>query len=92
MIKSISLTDFRNHIACRINTSGRHNIIITGPNGAGKTAILEAISMLSGDRGMRGASMTDIARFAADADGNNRLSAVDCARIQGAVLGTALAW
>ena len=29
MIKSISLTDFRNHTACRINTSGRHNIIIT---------------------------------------------------------------
>ena len=70
MIKSISLTDFRNHIACRINTSGRHNIIITGPNGAGKTAILEAISILSGDRGMRGASMTDIARF----DGNGGFS------------------
>ena len=70
MIKSISLTDFRNHTACRINTSGRHNIIITGPNGAGKTAILEAISMLSGDRGMRGASMSDIARF----DGNGGFS------------------
>lgn len=66
MIKSISLIDFRNHTACRINTFGRHNIIITGSNGAGKTAILEAISMLSGDRGMRGASMSDIARF----DGN----------------------
>ena len=63
MIKSISLTDFRNHCLCRINTENRHNIIITGPNGAGKTAILEAVSMLSGERGMRGASMTDIARF-----------------------------
>ncbi len=63
MIKSISLTDFRNHIACRINTNNRHNVIITGPNGAGKTAILEAISMLSGERGMRSASMSDIARF-----------------------------
>ncbi|MBR4891605.1 MAG: AAA family ATPase [Alphaproteobacteria bacterium] len=63
MIKSISLTDFRNHTMCRINTNSRHNIIITGPNGAGKTAILEAVSMLSGDRGMRGASMQDIARF-----------------------------
>ena len=63
MINSISLTDFRNHCMCRINTAGRHNVIITGPNGAGKTAILEAISMLSGDRGMRGAAMSDIARF-----------------------------
>ena len=63
MIKSISLTDFRNHAMCRVITYDRRNVIITGPNGAGKTAILEALSMLSGDRGMRGAQMSDIARF-----------------------------
>ena len=63
MINVLTLTDFRNHAAARINTMGRANIIITGPNGAGKTAILEAVSMLSGDRGMRGADMKDIARF-----------------------------
>ena len=63
MINTISLTDFRNHSMCRITTHGHNNIIITGPNGAGKTAILEAISILSGDRGMRGAQMSDIARF-----------------------------
>lgn len=63
MIESISLTDFRNHTMCRITTHNRRNVIITGPNGAGKTAILEAISMLSGERGMRGAQMSDIARF-----------------------------
>lgn len=63
MINSISLTDFRNHAMCRIETHGRHNIIITGPNGAGKTAILEAVSMLGGERGMRGANMGDMARF-----------------------------
>lgn len=63
MIKSISLTDFRNHTMCRVETHNRRNVIITGPNGAGKTAILEALSMLSGDRGMRGAQMSDIARF-----------------------------
>ncbi len=63
MINQLTLTDFRNHIMCRITTGGGANIIITGPNGAGKTAILEAISMLSGDRGMRGAPMSEIARF-----------------------------
>lgn len=63
MIETITLTDFRNHTASRIQTHGRHNIIITGPNGAGKTAILEAVSILSGDRGMRGAAMPDMARF-----------------------------
>lgn len=63
MIESLILTDFRNHISCRVETDGRHNVIITGPNGAGKTAIIEAVSMLGGDRGMRGAPMSDIARF-----------------------------
>lgn len=63
MIETLSLSDFRNHKMCRIHTRGRRNIIITGPNGAGKTAILEAVSILSGDRGMRGAPMTEIARF-----------------------------
>ena len=63
MIASLSLTDFRNHVMCRVVTHGRHNVIIIGPNGAGKTAILEAISMLAGERGMRGAQMCDIARF-----------------------------
>lgn len=63
MIENVTLTDFRNHSMCRIDTAGRRNIIITGPNGAGKTAILEAVSMLSGDRGMRGAPMNEIARF-----------------------------
>lgn len=63
MINVLSLTDFRNHSASRIITSGHRNVIITGPNGAGKTAIIEAVSMLSGDRGMRGAQMSDLARF-----------------------------
>ena len=63
MIETLVLTDFRNHTMCRIKTHGRKNVIVVGPNGAGKTAILEALSILSGDRGMRGAQMTDIARF-----------------------------
>jgi len=63
MIETITLTDFRNHRHCRIDTRGAHNVIITGPNGAGKTAVIEAVSMLSGDRGLRGAPMTDVARF-----------------------------
>lgn len=68
MINTLTLTDFRNHAGGRINTMGRGNVIITGPNGAGKTAILEAVSMLSGDRGMRGADMREVARF--NASGN----------------------
>lgn len=68
MIETLVLTNFRNHTMCRIKTHGRKNVIITGPNGAGKTAILEALSILSGDRGMRAAPMTDIARFGGAGD------------------------
>ncbi len=71
MIQSLVLTDFRNHTISRLTLSGRKNIIITGPNGSGKTAILEAVSMLGGDRGLRGAPMTDVARF----DGSGGFSA-----------------
>ena len=63
MIKILTLTDFRNHKTSRIDTHDAKNIIIIGENGAGKTAILEAISMLSGDKGMRGDDMSDIACF-----------------------------
>ena len=73
MIEILTLYNFRNHASARINTYGKHNVIITGPNGAGKTAILEAVSMLSGDRGLRGAPITDVARF--NGDGNFSIKA-----------------
>lgn len=63
MIKSLVLSDFRNHFSCKIDVKNHSNIVITGPNGAGKTAVLEAVSMLSGNRGMRAADMADIAKF-----------------------------
>ena len=63
MINQITLTDFRNHASSRIKTEGCKNVIITGLNGAGKTAILEAISLLSGERGLRNADTQTLARF-----------------------------
>ncbi|MDR1361088.1 MAG: DNA replication and repair protein RecF [Rickettsiales bacterium] len=63
MINSLTLTDFRNHEHFRINTNGCRNIAITGPNGSGKTAVLEALSMLGGNSGFRGAPICDMARF-----------------------------
>ena len=67
MIKQIILTNFRNHICSKIKIDDCKNIVITGLNGAGKTAILEAISLLSGERGLRGADIQTMARF--DGDG-----------------------
>ena len=63
MITQITLTDFRNHSCSRITVGDFKNIVITGLNGAGKTAILEALSLLSGERGLRGADMQTMARF-----------------------------
>ena len=76
MISRLILTNFRNHISCRFTTGTHRNIIITGANGTGKTAIIEAVSMLAGDRGMRGVPMTDIARF--DGDGGFSVIAELC--------------
>ena len=70
MIQQITLTNFRNHECSRITVGNAKNIIITGLNGAGKTAVLEAISLLSGERGLRGADMLNLARF----DGNGGFS------------------
>jgi len=67
MINQITLTNFRNHISSRIKIDNAKNIIITGLNGAGKTAILEAVSLLCGERGLRGSEIQDLARF--DGDG-----------------------
>jgi len=66
MIQQITVTNFRNHTSSRIITDGYKNIIITGLNGAGKTALLEAISLLSGERGLRGAETQMMARFNGD--------------------------
>lgn len=66
MINQITLTNFRNHTCSRIKINGAGNIIIIGDNGAGKTAILEAISLLSGERGLRGVDIQMLPRFNGD--------------------------
>lgn len=60
-IQRLLLTDFRNHAEAIIQP-GPQFIILTGENGAGKTNILEAVSLLAPGRGLRGASLSAIAR------------------------------
>ena len=60
-LRELKLSHFRSHKAARLETDGRP-IAIYGPNGAGKTNILEAISMLSPGRGLRRASVDEMAR------------------------------
>ena len=58
MIRHISrlrLTAFRNYASAALDLDQRH-VVLTGPNGSGKTNLLEAVSVLSPGRGLRGAS------------------------------------
>src|SRR4051812_3157467 len=60
-VARLSLSDFRSYPDAVI-APGPGFVILTGENGAGKTNLLEAISLLSPGRGLRGASLTDMAR------------------------------
>ena len=57
----LQLSHFRSHRLARIEVDPRP-VAIYGPNGAGKTNILEAISLLSPGRGLRGSSAEDMTR------------------------------
>lgn len=60
-LQSLTLSHFRSHKRVSIETDGRP-IAIYGANGVGKTNILEAISLLSPGRGMRRATVDEMAR------------------------------
>lgn len=60
-LSRLSLTDFRSYAEALINP-GRGMVVLTGDNGAGKTNVLEALSLLSPGRGLRGASLSEMAR------------------------------
>jgi DNA replication and repair protein RecF len=61
MITRLSLSDFRSY-ADALMAPGPSLVVLTGENGAGKTNVLEAVSLLSPGRGLRGASLADMAR------------------------------
>lgn len=61
MIARLSLTDFRNH-ADSVIVAPPGFVVLAGDNGAGKTNILEALSLLAPGRGLRRASLSDMAR------------------------------
>ena len=58
---SLTLIDFRSYERAELTAAGR-SVYLFGPNGAGKTNLLEAISLFSPGRGMRGASLAELGR------------------------------
>src|SRR3546814_13966008 len=59
-VSRLSLSDFRSYADALI-TPGAGFVVLTGENGAGKTNVLEAVSLLSPGRGLRGATLSEMA-------------------------------
>jgi DNA replication and repair protein RecF len=82
----LTLTDFRSYAALRLDAP-TGLIALTGPNGVGKTNLLEAISLLTPGRGLRGADFPSIGK--SDGKGGWAASAIVSAGENETQLGTA---
>lgn len=60
-LQSLTLTDYRSYAVAELRPDGQ-SVFLFGPNGAGKTNLLEAISLLSPGRGLRGAPLSEVGR------------------------------
>ena len=61
-VSRLTLTDFRSYSSALIEL-GSGFVLLSGDNGAGKTNLLEAVSLLSPGRGLRGAALSDMAKI-----------------------------
>lgn len=59
-VTALKLTRYRNYATLTLPLAGL-SVVLTGQNGAGKTNLLEAVSLLSPGRGIRGARLDEIA-------------------------------
>lgn len=60
-VRRLNLTDFRSYASASVEPQAGF-VLLFGENGAGKTNLLEAVSLLAPGRGLRGASLSDMAR------------------------------
>jgi DNA replication and repair protein RecF len=58
----IALSDFRSYATTELSLGGPAPVVLCGPNGIGKTNLLEAVSLLSPGRGLRGARLPAMLR------------------------------
>lgn len=84
-IRRLTLTNFRSYRSAQIET--RPGLaVLAGPNGAGKTNLIEAISFLAPGRGLRRATLEDVAF--SEGDGSWAVSAEVEGALGLATLGT----
>src|SRR5690349_16230804 len=60
-IRRLALNDFRSYRAAQITIERSGPVVLTGANGAGKTNLIEAVSLLASGRGLRRASLDELA-------------------------------
>ena len=86
-IRRLTLTNFRSYHAAQIEADCGP-IVLTGPNGSGKTNLIEAISFLTPGRGLRRATLEDVAF--SEGDGSWAVSADVEGALGLAALGTGI--
>jgi len=82
-IRRLTLSNFRSYRAAQLDV-GAAPVVLVGPNGAGKTNLIEAISFLAPGRGLRRATLAEVAfvegdgswAVAADVEGELGLAAL----------------
>jgi DNA replication and repair protein RecF len=86
-VRRLSLTNFRNYHTAAVE-AGANTMVLVGPNGAGKTNLIEAISFLAPGRGLRRATLDEVAF--AEGDGSWAVSAEIEGALGLATLGTGI--
>ena len=86
-IRRLQLSNFRSYRSLDLRT-GTGAVVLIGPNGAGKTNFLEAVSFLAPGRGLRRATLEEVAR--GEGDGSWAVSAEIDGALGPAQLGTGI--
>lgn len=87
-IRRLTLTNFRSYHAAQVTLDRAGPVVLTGANGAGKTNLIEAISLLAPGRGLRRATMEELAF--AEGDGGWAVNAEIEGMLGLATLGTGI--
>ena len=87
-VRRLTLSNFRSYRAAQIAIETPGPVVLTGPNGAGKTNLIESISFLAPGRGLRRATLEEVAF--SEGDGSWAVSAEIEGMLGLATLGTGL--
>jgi len=87
-IRRLTLTNFRSYHAAQVQLDRAGPVVLTGANGIGKTNLVEAVSLLAPGRGLRRATMEELAF--SEGDGAWAVSAGIVGMLGLATLGTGI--